>query len=77
MSGISTLILLVMMLWLLVSLLRGLAFDLLGFGSEPKLRWGGERASGSSEKLRQSRLYISYPLMAACVAGLGWMMFAR
>jgi len=74
MISISTLIIIAMIIWLLVSLIRGLAFDLYGIGSEPKMRWGGRPASGNSDKVRQGRLYLTYPVTVICIGSFVYLL---
>ncbi len=71
MSNVTEIILTFVVLLLLYSILRGLAFDCWGIGSEP----GGERddeLDGGRTMLqrRKSRLYIAYPFMGVLIVGL-------
>lgn len=71
MSNVTEIVLTFVVLWLLFSIARGLAFDCWGIGREP----GGERDDrhgGSRTMLqrRKSRLYVAYPFMAVVIVGL-------
>jgi len=72
MSNVGEVVMGLVMLWLVVAIVRGLAFDIWNIGEEPGGQTGEDDfdRGRTFQQRRQSRIAVAYPLMGVLVIGL-------